>query len=363
MESQWITLPGAQSSVQPLPHLLIRYSFNSDSYNISLTDLTQIWSESLSRRDIIKRALNENTSIDPTEDNSQLRMLLETIRGPLTGANGVLELAISTDGTALLLRATAKLPPPLNSVSWTYQLVLAPESSIKHEIIGPIWMLAYTQNQQIQDLLRRLRDKDHVISKLLDSVDNSNVDLSTIFPSTVGMKSVRDVSKREQAEHYVPGLGAFDEESWREGLSKRSAEMGMAKSSLIALTEANMSIFKSFHAKSGEIGSKVWWKDLGGLPTKVPDVSEPEVQAAIEIDQAVSSSQPIQVADDDDETESDDDDGYQVLLTSEFSLTLLTAISRNKLHLLIFELTNPQLLFTMLSIPSLLQMMSGRGTL
>ena len=362
MESQWITLPAVQSSVQSLPHLLIQYSFNSDSYNVSLTDLTQIWSESLSRRNIIKRALNENTSIDPTEDNSQLRMLLETIKGPLTGTNGVLELAISTDGTTLLLRATTRLPPPLNSLSWTYQLVPAPESSIKHEIIGPIWMLAYIQNRQIQDLLRRLREKDHVISKLLDSVENSNVDLSTIFPSTVGMKVGRDVSKREQAEHYVPGLGAFDEESWRQDLSKRDTKMGMAKSNSISLTEANMSIFKSSHAKSGEIRSEVWWKDLGRLPTKVPDVSEPEVHPAIQIEQSVSSTQPIQGIDDADETESDDD-GYQVLLTSEFSLTLLTAICRNKLHHFIFELTNPQLLFTASSILSLLQTMSRRGTL
>ena len=360
MESQWIPLPDVRSVVQSLPPLLIRYSFTSDSYSISLTDLTQIWSENMCRRGIIKRALYENTSIDPTEDSSQLRLLLETIRGPLTGAKGVLELAISGSGIALLLRATAKLPPPLHSLSWTYSLDQEPQSFFKHEIIAPIWMRAYKEHHQIQDLLRRLREKDHVISKLLDSVENSNVDLSTIFPSTAGMKAARDVSKREQAEHYVPGLGVFDEESWKEALVKRDPSLKTINGKAIALTEANASIFEPLYAEAEENTVEPWWKELSILSAKLPDVSEREIQSRAE--RKDPSPQPAQGADDDDETESDDD-GYQVYLIGESALSLLTVFHRHSPHHLIFELRDPQLLFAASSTLNLLQMMSERGTL
>src|SRR5215469_2077977 len=179
-QMQWRPLPHVSSSSDSTPRLLIRQSHTSDSYSVSLTDLTRVWSEKLGRRDIIKRALNENTRIDPTENPKQLRYLLDIISEPLNREAGVLELASSPYGDKLLLRVSARLPPPLNFVSWTYQLAPLPESSLRDDIIKPLWTLANKQQEQIQDLLHRLKEKDHVISKLLDHVESSNNDLTTI---------------------------------------------------------------------------------------------------------------------------------------------------------------------------------------
>lgn len=329
-------LPAAKSSLQSLPQLLIRHSFQSDSYSISLTDLTRVWSEALRRRDIIKRALNENTSIDPTEDSTQLHVLLETIKKPLVGVNGVLELASSSYHT-ILLRVTAKLPPPLNSLSWTYQLTLAPESSIRHEIIAPIWALAYKQHQEIEDLLRRLRERDHVISKLLDSVDNSNTDLSTIFPSTAGMKMPRDSSRREQAMQHVPGLAAFDEEAWQEEFDQKDSRFTAAVSSSIALTEVNAAMFESLCKRSEAINyGAEWWTDLGRLPAELPQI--PDTLPPMSVEKKVPISQVPQGFEDDDETESEDE--YQVRLKDQQPLRALTPMKRSSPLRLIFVLRN-----------------------
>lgn len=321
MENQWTLLPPVKSSLQSLPQLLIRHSFQSDRYSVSLTDLTRIWSETLGRRDIIKRALNENTSIDPTEDSAQLRVLLDTIKTPLTGENGVLELASSSYHT-ILLRATARLPPPLNSLSWTYQLTLAPESSIRHDIIAPICVLAYKQEQEIQDLLRCLRDKDHVISKLLDSVESSNTELSTIFPSTAGMKMSRDASRREHAMQHVPGLGAFDEEAWQEEFDQKNSRFTTSPSS-IALTEVNAAMFESLCRRSEAVNyGAEWWADLGRLPAEIPQI--PDSLPPTSIEEKAPAVEIRQGFRDDDETESEDE--YQVRLKSQRSFRALTPV-------------------------------------
>src|SRR6266480_2531919 len=198
MENQWHPLPHLSSSCDSTPRLLIRQSHTSDSYMVSLTDLTRVWSEKLSRRDIIQRAHNDNTRVDPTENATQLQFLLAIISEPLKREAGVLELASSQHDDKLLLRVSARLPPPLNFVSWTYQLAPLADSSLRDDIIKPLWTFAYKQQERIHDLLHRLKEKDRAIAKLLDGVENSNNDLAAIFPSTIGMKTSRDISKREQ---------------------------------------------------------------------------------------------------------------------------------------------------------------------
>lgn len=341
MDNQWAVLPAAKSNLQSLPQLLVRCSFKSDSYSVFLTDLTRVWSETLTRREIIKRALNENTSIDPTEDNTQLRVLLDTIKAPLFGHDGVLELAKASYST-ILLRATARLPPPLDSLSWTYRLTLASESSLKHELIAPMWVLAYKQQQEIRDLLRYLREKDHVISKLLDSVESSNTDLATIFPSTAGMKTVKDTSRREQAMQHVPGLGAFDEGTWQEEFKKKEARFRDALSSSVALTQANASVFESLCSRSEPVThSAEWWDDLGNLPAEIPDVADstPSVRDEEKPLLAEQPNRPV----DDDETESEEDE-YQVEHLPAHILYVLTSLQRNSLLRLISAPRNRRIL-------------------
>ena len=308
MENQWRRLPHVSSSRDSTPPLLIRQSHTSDSYSVSLTDLTRVWSEKLGRRDIIKRALNDNTRIDPTESPRQLQFLLDIISEPLKRDAGVLELASSQCGDELLLRVSARLPPPLNFVSWTYQLAPLPESSLRDDVIKPLWMLAYNQQERIQDLLRRLKEKDHAISKLLDGVESSNNDLAAIFPSTVGMKTTREISKRELATQLVPGLRPFDEMTWQHETQRMGNLLPNATHAQIALTESNFSIFSQTLETADGKGSQEWWKELDLLPQVVPAFppSVPPITPGL-LNTLIEKGPDSQTILDDDETESGED--------------------------------------------------------
>ena len=301
MDDQWRPLPPLNSSNNLIPRLLIRQSHTSDSYSISLTDLTRVWSETLSRRDVIKRALDDNTRIDPTEGPKQLRFLLGIISEPLKREAGVLELASSQYGDKLLLRATARLPPPLNFVSWTYQLAPMPESSLRDDIIKPLWMLAYEQQEKTRDLLHRLMEKDHVISKLLDGVESSNTDLAIIFPSMAGRKTTREVSRREQATQLVPGLRPFNEIAWQQENERMHTP--------IALTISNFQIFSQMAGSVDGKGSQEWWKQLGHLPQATPafPFHIPPIGADL-LNAWLGKGPDGQAILEDDETESDEDE-------------------------------------------------------
>jgi hypothetical protein len=95
-----------------LPPLFILATFALDSYSIHLTDLTHIWSESLTKRAIIRRSREENTSIDPS-DGDQFRIFVDKIKLGLGGAKDTtLALTISADADrpSLILNITTNLP-------------------------------------------------------------------------------------------------------------------------------------------------------------------------------------------------------------------------------------------------------------
>ena len=78
MAISWQPLDVGTSADAHLPPLLISKTFEANSYTIYLTDLTHIWVESLDHAGMLRRAEEENTSIDPT-DSSQLRILLNKL--------------------------------------------------------------------------------------------------------------------------------------------------------------------------------------------------------------------------------------------------------------------------------------------
>jgi hypothetical protein len=68
--------------------LLAFTSFSSDSYSVHLTDLINVWEETMEKKPIVKRGLFEDTRIDPSDSPDQLRQILELIRAafdPLAG--------------------------------------------------------------------------------------------------------------------------------------------------------------------------------------------------------------------------------------------------------------------------------------
>ena len=223
-----------------LPPLLARYEFGQASYTIHVTDLTSIWLESLDRKQIIKRALNLNTSIDPSEDATQMQLLLRYVRESLEGHEGT-NLVISADHKSdeLDLTVSVVLPSPLLPFEWPLTMNKASPSVFHAQFVLPTLGLCSLAQAQVASLLQHLKEKDHVINKLTQRLQSEGSDLSRIFP---GVSTTRNGSKpqaRGAESKTVKGLSEFNEDHWR----RQFSSIQDAKSDVGAVLS---SIFGSF---------------------------------------------------------------------------------------------------------------------
>jgi len=265
--------------------LLVKCDFTFSTYLISVTDLSRTWNESLDRRQIIRRALNENTAIDPSEDASQLKILLEKVQAALDGAEGTsASFDTKPQRDELVLRVVSPLPVPLGTLEWPFHLSIQPEESVKFDLVLPLFHTAYVQQQQIKDLVVHLNEKDHVISKLLDKLESSGTDISAVFPGVSGSGISRRPTDRAKAARHVKGLGIFEEERWR-GQSSGTFAAPQSVHEIISKLSTSTRIATS-GAGFADGAIHDWWCHLGpskrepattpvprprNLPEKTPD--------------------------------------------------------------------------------------------
>ncbi|MCJ1464946.1 hypothetical protein MMC07_003561 [Pseudocyphellaria aurata] len=218
MASSWKPL---HSNFRPhLPSLLIKYDFKNSHYKIFLTDLNYIWTEALERRQIVKRALNVDTSIDPSESTDQFHLLLRNIQKSLDGEEGTkLSMSKTEKPKQVHLHLVTQLPAPLLPLRWPVHLTLASPEVLAAELILPCLTQQSVAKSQIDSLLQQLKDKDHVISKLADRMQSDGTDFSKIFPGAIRSKVGTQLNVRESAGKMVKGLSEFDEENWRKTFS------------------------------------------------------------------------------------------------------------------------------------------------
>lgn len=210
-----------QSKFSPrAPCLLIKYHFEQSQYTIFLTDLIYIWTETLERRQIIRRALDIDTSIDPSESADQFHLLLRNIQKSLDGGEGTkLSMSRVEKAKQLNLHLVTQLPTPLNPLHWPIYLNLASPGDLTTEFILPNLSQQFVAKAQIDSLLQQLKDKDHVISKLADRMQSDGTDFSKVFPGAIRSKSGTKLGVRESVGKQVKGLSDFDEGNWRNTLS------------------------------------------------------------------------------------------------------------------------------------------------
>lgn len=215
MLSHWKALKLSSNESQT-PPLLVKFEFGSSHYKIYLSDLTYIWTESLERKQIVKRALNVDTSIDPTESADQLQLLLQNIQKALDEAEGA-TLALSKSGLSqqLILRTSTPLPGALKPLLWPFHFILAPQHLLTSELLQPCLNHQFIAQAQISSLKQLIRDKDHVISRFTDKIQSDGTDLSKIFPGASSLRSGAKSHFRKSASKFVKGLGEFDDEEWR----------------------------------------------------------------------------------------------------------------------------------------------------
>ncbi|KAK4626448.1 hypothetical protein CLAFUW4_04902 [Fulvia fulva] len=207
---------------QELPRLLIKTRFKDNGYNIQLTDLSRIWSESLEHEDIVKRAAEEGCSIDPSE-NDQYQILLEKIDGAISGDKGsTIELRYDDEQhNSLSLDLSAPLPGSLPTLSWSIQLKQRDQSDIAKDLVTPLLQQANHLRHQVQFLVDEVVAKDRVIAKITDRLESSGNDLTTVFPGVSNIKTNRKRPQREQLAGHVKGLADFDEETWRASIAPK----------------------------------------------------------------------------------------------------------------------------------------------
>ncbi|MCJ1251327.1 hypothetical protein MMC30_008559 [Trapelia coarctata] len=220
MDAHWRTLP--LGSVSNLSLLLFKLNISASAYTIYLTDLTHIWTESLDRKRIIRRAFDENASIDPSEGPDQFKLLLDHIQGALEARTDTsLEIQLpKAAADTLTLNLKAKLPSPLDPLIWPVFLTRAPEGSFFDEFLFPGLRSLGSARSEVVSLISYIKEKDKVIAKLADKLEATGIELCTVFPSAAPSKRSKTAT-REFVMNSVKGLRGFDEDRWRETIAVR----------------------------------------------------------------------------------------------------------------------------------------------
>lgn len=208
----WHILTPAQGP--DTPTLFIKHEFTATGYSVYVTDLTNIWEESLDRRNVIKRALQDDTSIDPSEATDQLKLLLDRIEAALTGESDTSRRLLPTkDETSLSLELHASLPTPLEEVVWAMSLRQRHGSVLFRELFLPALERSLRAQRRVDSLLSHVREKDHVILRLVDKLESSGIELANVFPGAQAARGPKG-TVRETLVRAVPGLRPFDETQW-----------------------------------------------------------------------------------------------------------------------------------------------------
>lgn len=255
--SKWQRL--SLSGREGLPPLLYEYSGTSKGYEIYITDLTLLWSEQLSNRHIRKRADEDDTTIDPSEDSEQFKVLLQKIEEALCSSPGSsMALTSGAKADSLELHLTTKLPAPLRPLKWNMYLSKEPLTAATNHLLLPLLREEKDRESHQRTLLDQLKQKDWVLGKLFDKIEVMGIELSTIFPGTSGLRGARKETSLAQAAKYIRGVAPFDEQAWLDEMSKSSPESGLTSNILkeVSGSDSASDLEKVHPPPDG------WWESL-----------------------------------------------------------------------------------------------------
>jgi XLF-Cernunnos, XRcc4-like factor, NHEJ component len=207
------------------PKLFYNYSASSKGgINLLLTDLISLWRSTLSPEDIISVAAEHRASIDPSESDEQMSIFQTKLGFALEGGKNKLTKAPSTESEngTLLLRTNLDLPKPLKPLEWIFTLATESAAELAEYILRPTLHHLSTTQGKLELLIGVIKEKDHVIEKLLDRVADKGTDMSMIFPKLTGIsKRGAGGVKVEDAKKLVPGMQRFSREEWEKDVESR----------------------------------------------------------------------------------------------------------------------------------------------
>ncbi|KAE9975838.1 hypothetical protein EG328_002948 [Venturia inaequalis] len=182
--------------------------------SISATDLSRLWHEELEKDDIIWQANRNRIQID-LEDANNFGILLKHLASSVEGDVDIAE----RKSNRIELKSAIKLPEPLPEATWTFRLELQEDEDFRKHVTVPLIDQIRAHQHNEDDLIQRIKDKDHVVDKLMDALDKYKVDLAGIFPALATQGPARRTSTRAEAEARIPALRPFDLQTWHQGHS------------------------------------------------------------------------------------------------------------------------------------------------
>ncbi|KAK4175505.1 XRCC4-like factor-domain-containing protein [Triangularia setosa] len=301
----WRLLPVAAPDI---PTLLVSATFTKDSYQFRLTDLANVWVEDMGRKPIIKRGLMEDTSIDPSDGPDQIRRMLELLRAAFDHddpehSDTSLSLARDDDHDSLVLHVTCVLPQPLKPFKWPMQLKKCPQSNLATELVLPMVQAHEAKLREIDQLISALREKDGIITRLVDKLEATGTGLERVFNSLSGKRRVT----RAAAEAKVKGLAPFSEAEFRNSTSElRSVAQPSDVSTLLEdVFGATGLTYKPDLDLEAPVTLNDWWTKIG-KGKHVALVGRPSRKKA-------RTSSPPPTAEP--KVKNEDDDDFQVQVT------------------------------------------------
>ncbi|KAK4696305.1 hypothetical protein P7C71_g1583, partial [Lecanoromycetidae sp. Uapishka_2] len=246
-----------------IPPLLVKSEFGSSNYKVWLTDLTFVWSESLDRRRIIQRAFNIETSIDPSEDASQLRLFLKSVDDALSQRTGTsIDLVQNDDDKQIKLRTSTSLPGNLQPLEWHILLIPASQSVMTNEFTIPLLSQQLAAIVEKSSLMQHIRTRDHVIGKLVEKMQSDGVDLSKVFPGAASSKAGTGPNARQITGKSVKGLTEFDAGEWQSSIAKGTGRPQNLEELLTSVSSTDVAeMLEGVQAPNFEYSDK-WWKNL-----------------------------------------------------------------------------------------------------
>ncbi|RAL00615.1 uncharacterized protein BO80DRAFT_465098 [Aspergillus ibericus CBS 121593] len=274
MSSKWQRLH--LSNDRLAPPLLFHYSVSENGYQLYITDLTHIWSENLNRRHILRRAADDDATIDPSEDTEQFSVLLQKIGDGLRNEPGSsTALSHGPESDSLQLITSTKLPAPLQPLKWIIYLFKEPQSSLTAQLLLPLIKAETGWEARQRGLIELLNTKDWVLVKLFDKLEAMGVDISTVFPGITGFRTSHKGSMLTQAAKYIKGVAPFDEQAWLDEANVSSLGLGLA-SAIMTKAAGSSTDDMAQQLESLCPASDGWWKTL--TPSNIPATNKPPEQ-------------------------------------------------------------------------------------
>lgn len=202
----WLQLPGQQN-------ILVQVLFTESDYSIRVTDLSTIWGEDLSTKNVKARA----DSIDcPIDAEANLEDLLKRLQNALTVDSNTTAIVLRRKKEALRLSTCERFGATL--LKWEFCLTALPYSAVANGLTLSLFAMVSFYQNQARLLLDVIEDKDKVIKQMDELCKRSSIRFKP--------------NRRQQA------FTAFDKRKWLE--SRRSKAESEAKGAQDVIDELSL---------------------------------------------------------------------------------------------------------------------------